>query len=441
MPRSCSSGAEATRGGARARGEGDPAPRLRRPRRDRPAGAAGLQAGEGRGARGGAQGARDRSAIGAAVHAAAEGQVGDSGASAASARPACRASTRRRSRGRRARSSPTRTTTTRSARPAWPRSRTAARRARSPPIRSSSRRCRRSARRRARRRCASASRRFLQSTENDGAGRSPQRPFGGRSRRPHRRDPAAGRTRRAALAAMLAEQSPVFAGRGTNEAERLRGYILASFETVGLPPEAVPFVLEELETGRNPYTVAAAARALRGASRFRPRRPALLVGAIARLRGADDVVSFERFEPAPASGDAVTALAELARRSRCSARARSAALEDLRALVDATAKRSRRRPCRAREGGGSRRARPTCAAPACCGREIDAEAAHTAHRDRRTPVTGSRPRAGGPGRRAAQLLRGVRRPSDRARVLLHAVHEPREVLAHGDAARRGSRSA
>ena len=93
---------------------------------------------------------------------------------------------------------------------------------------------------------------------------------------------------------MLAEQSPVFAGRGTNEAERLRGYILASFETVGLPPEAVPFVLEELETGRNPYTVAAAARALRGAAEVPDEAPALLVGAIARLRGADDVVSFER---------------------------------------------------------------------------------------------------------------------------------------------------
>ena len=61
----------------------------------------------------------------------------------------------------------------------------------------------------------------------------------------------------ATLAAMLAEQSPVYAGRGANEAERLRGYILASFETAGLPPEAIPFVLEELETGQNVYTVAA----------------------------------------------------------------------------------------------------------------------------------------------------------------------------------------
>jgi cytochrome oxidase Cu insertion factor (SCO1/SenC/PrrC family) len=116
-----------------------------------------------------------------------------------------------------------------------------------------------------------------------------------------------------ALAAMLPEQSSLFAGRGANEAERLRGYVLAGFETAGLPPEAVPFVLEELETGRHPYTVAAAARALRGAEDVPAEAPGLLVDAIARLRDSDDAVSFERFEPVPASGNAVTALAELAR--------------------------------------------------------------------------------------------------------------------------------
>ena len=34
--------------------------------------------------------------------------------------------------------------------------------------------------------------------------------------------------------AMLPEQSPIYAGRGTNEAERLRGYVLSGFETAGL---------------------------------------------------------------------------------------------------------------------------------------------------------------------------------------------------------------
>lgn len=135
------------------------------------------------------------------------------------------------------------------------------------------------------------------------------------------------------LAGMLAEQSPVFAGRGTNEAERLRGYILASLETAGLPPEAVPYVLEELETGRNPYTVAAAARALRGTSDLPAEAPGLLVGAIDRLRDADDVVSFDGFTTVPAGGNRVSALAELARTIAFHAPRATAALEPLKALV------------------------------------------------------------------------------------------------------------
>ncbi|MEA2937948.1 MAG: hypothetical protein QOC56_1452, partial [Alphaproteobacteria bacterium] len=72
--------------------------------------------------------------------------------------------------------------------------------------------------------------------------------------------------RRNELVALLAEQAPLYAGRGTNEAERLRGYMLASFQAIGLPPAAMHYVLEELQTGLNPYTVAAAAKALRGAA-------------------------------------------------------------------------------------------------------------------------------------------------------------------------------
>jgi cytochrome oxidase Cu insertion factor (SCO1/SenC/PrrC family) len=114
------------------------------------------------------------------------------------------------------------------------------------------------------------------------------------------------------LVAMLAEEAPLYAGRTVNETEWLRGYILASFETVGLPARAVPFVLEELETGRNPYTVAAAARALRGAATLPADAAGLLVMAIARLRGGDEVVSIERFGISPSKGATTTALGELA---------------------------------------------------------------------------------------------------------------------------------
>jgi cytochrome oxidase Cu insertion factor (SCO1/SenC/PrrC family) len=146
-----------------------------------------------------------------------------------------------------------------------------------------------------------------------------------------RRQPDAGRE----LVGMLAEQSPSYAGRGTNETERVRGYVLASFKSAGLPPEGVPFVLEELELGNNPYTVAAAARALRGAREVPPDAPALLVRAIERLRGADEVVSFDRFRPAPTREDRVTALTEVARTvAELGPRARPA-LDELRRLLNA----------------------------------------------------------------------------------------------------------
>ena len=61
------------------------------------------------------------------------------------------------------------------------------------------------------------------------------------------------------LANLLPEQSAIYAGRPSGDAERLRGYVLASFEQTGLPETAMAFVVEELESGNSPYVVAAAA--------------------------------------------------------------------------------------------------------------------------------------------------------------------------------------
>jgi protein SCO1/2 len=118
---------------------------------------------------------------------------------------------------------------------------------------------------------------------------------------------------REAVAALLAEQSPIYAGRSTADAEFLRGYVLASFETMGLPASAMPYVIEELETGLNSYVVAAAAKALRGSGDAPEGIVPLLLGAIDRLRGSDDVVSFDR-RHAPSPGEPpTTALMELFR--------------------------------------------------------------------------------------------------------------------------------
>jgi len=124
-----------------------------------------------------------------------------------------------------------------------------------------------------------------------------------------RRTPA----RREELVALLAEQSPIYHGLSANAAERIRGFIFASFETVGLPQSALPFILEELETGINPYTVAAAAKALRGAAEIADTTFALLVTAAGRIAGNDDAVQYETIDPADRTVERTSALTEIIR--------------------------------------------------------------------------------------------------------------------------------
>jgi protein SCO1/2 len=119
--------------------------------------------------------------------------------------------------------------------------------------------------------------------------------------------------RRQELVALLAEQSAIYRGLSASEAERLRGFILAGFENVGLPQSALPFVLEEIETGLNPYTVAAAAKALRGASEISDAMFALLVAAAERIASNDDNVQFETIDPGDRAARRTGALTEIIR--------------------------------------------------------------------------------------------------------------------------------
>lgn len=99
-----------------------------------------------------------------------------------------------------------------------------------------------------------------------------------------------------ALLTLLPEQHPLYAGRSTNATARIRGFVLAAFEKTGLPERALPYVLEELESGRDAYLVAAAARALRGTApdaRFVP----LLEKARQNIRYLDAPVTFDVYKP------------------------------------------------------------------------------------------------------------------------------------------------
>src|SRR2546428_5497104 len=92
----------------------------------------------------------------------------------------------------------------------------------------------------------------------------------------------------------------------------MRGYVRATFETVGVPDTALPFLVEELESGRDAYVVAAAAKALRGSRVREPWIVQLLLKAIENIRYKDDVVTFDDYKPTwPSSRHITTALAEI----------------------------------------------------------------------------------------------------------------------------------
>ena len=92
-------------------------------------------------------------------------------------------------------------------------------------------------------------------------------------------------------------QHPLYSGRSANEVIRLRGYMFESFGHSGLPEEALPFVLEVLESERNAYLVAGAAIALRGLTKAEPEISSYLLKAIGNLKLSDDAISFASYKP------------------------------------------------------------------------------------------------------------------------------------------------
>lgn len=115
------------------------------------------------------------------------------------------------------------------------------------------------------------------------------------------------------LVALLPENLRIYDGRSAAEMGRLRGYLLAAFAHVGLPAEALPYLVESLETGDTANEVAGAAIGLRGL-----RKPSVgllpsLLRAIDHISGADTTVTFEEYAPAWPYAQPTTALTELVR--------------------------------------------------------------------------------------------------------------------------------
>jgi len=96
----------------------------------------------------------------------------------------------------------------------------------------------------------------------------------------------------------------------------------------------MPYVLEELESGRDAYLVAAAARALRGLDRPTAQIVPFLLAAIENIKHADDAVSFDRYRPRWPAPIWTTAIEEIVTTFAWLGEHASSALPQLEALAD-----------------------------------------------------------------------------------------------------------
>jgi protein SCO1/2 len=110
---------------------------------------------------------------------------------------------------------------------------------------------------------------------------------------------------------LLREDNAAYAQRSTAATTRMRGWILATIARTGLSEDGLFYVLEELDTGIEPYTVAAAARALRSYPRPMAAFAPYLVRALGNIRYHDESVTFERYGEYATSMDDTTAIGEL----------------------------------------------------------------------------------------------------------------------------------
>jgi protein SCO1/2 len=113
----------------------------------------------------------------------------------------------------------------------------------------------------------------------------------------------------------------------------MRGYLLAAFESAGLPEQALHYVFEELQSGRDAYLVAAAARALRGRESRSSDAVPYLLKAIENIKYADDALSFDSYQPTWPLPGYTTALIEIAATLAWLGSQASSALPALRSLL------------------------------------------------------------------------------------------------------------
>ncbi|MEA3023511.1 MAG: hypothetical protein QOK01_2363, partial [Alphaproteobacteria bacterium] len=122
---------------------------------------------------------------------------------------------------------------------------------------------------------------------------------------------AADPDRRDRLTDLLRENHPVYDQRGAAAVVRMRGWLLVALARAGVSDGALIFVLEELDTGVDPYLVAAAARALRSYPNPTERLAPFVMRALTQIRYRDEPVSFERYGDYAVSSTGTSPVREL----------------------------------------------------------------------------------------------------------------------------------
>ena len=122
---------------------------------------------------------------------------------------------------------------------------------------------------------------------------------------------AADAKRRDGLLDLLREEHAVYRDRSATTIGRMRGWVLLALERGGVSDQALAFVLEELDTGTDPYLVAAAARALRSYARPGATLVPFVLGALANIRYRDEPLWFAAYGAYAVSATGTSAVREL----------------------------------------------------------------------------------------------------------------------------------
>ena len=237
---------------------------------------------------------------------------------------------------------------------------------------------------------------------------------------------------------LLREEQALYRDRSATTIARMRGWVLLALERAGVSDAALAFVLEELDVGTDPYLVAAAARALRSYPRPGATLVPFVLGALANIRYRDEPLSFAAYGAYAVSATGTSAVRELLATLAWLGPHAKGAVPQLEALLGPGGlppklRSDVRRALQAIRDAGhpadEAGAVSCCGAqappPTCCGSAAGIELG---------PAGGSR-------RRQDQLQGVLPRPALDRRVLLHALRQSAEMLAHHRQARAGAAAA